>query len=132
MNNKEIKRYSDISLDWIAHPFTGDVSPKTNIDAIRQSVRVLMSLNTYDIPFNSNPMVGIEKTLFEDFSPVTQSGLRKRIEWAISTYEKRVDVISIDIVPFDTDDGITITITYKIRALDNIQDTLIQQFQRVR
>lgn len=129
--NSEIVRYSDISCDWVPHPFTGDVTSKINIEAIRQAVRILLMLGPYDIPFSSNQMADIKRTLFENYTVVTQAGLRKRIEWALSYYEKRIVVHSIDIRPLDTNDGLEVTITYRIKAL-NVDDTLTQQFQRVR
>lgn len=129
--NTEIVKYSDLSLDWTPHPLTGDVVPKTNIEAIRQSVRVLMMLGPYDIPFLAGEMADVKRALFETFTVVTQSGLRKRIEWALTTYEKRIVVHDIQVKPYVTDDGFDVTITYKIKAL-NVDDTLTQQFQRVR
>lgn len=129
--NPEIVRYSDVSCDWVPHPFTGDVTPKTNIESIRQSVRNLMLLGPFDIPFTHHQMTDIRRTLFESFTVITQAALRKRIEWALSYYEKRILVHSIIIKPFATDDGIEVTITYKIKAL-NVDDTLTQQFHRVR
>ena len=43
--------YSDLDLDFIAHPTTKDVVKKTGADAIKRSVRNLILTNFYD---NSN------------------------------------------------------------------------------
>ena len=42
--------YSDLDLDFIAHPTTGDVVKKTGVDAIKRSVRNLILTNFYDRP----------------------------------------------------------------------------------
>ena len=123
--------FSDVNLDFIPHPLTGNVSPKTNIEAIRQAIKVLFLLNPYDIPFNDSIFTNMNRYLFENFTHLTAANLVKRIEWAIKTYEKRVKYISAKAVSFDSDDGIEVTVTYQIKAL-NITDTLTQLFQRVR
>jgi len=128
---KEIIKYTDINLDWIPHPLTGNIKQKTNIDAIQQAIKILLSLNIYDIPFQTHIMSNIHSYLFEPITPITISNIRKRIEWVLKTYEKRIKLIDIEIKPFHTDNGIDITITYKIKALDII-DVFNYVFQRVR
>jgi phage baseplate assembly protein W len=128
---QEIVRYSDVALELGPHPLTGDVTPKINIDSIKQSIRVLMSLDAFDIPFNPYVLSDMRQFLFENFTVITKTGMMKRLEWLISTYEKRVELYSVDIQANDADDGIDVTLTYRIKAL-NITDTFNQQFQRVR
>lgn len=128
---KEIIVNTDINLDWIPHPLTGNINPLINIDSIRQSFIVLFYLNQYDIPFNQHKFVDLNRFLFENINHLTASDLVKRIEWAVKTYEKRVNLISIKVDPLDTDDGFDITVTYQIKAL-NITDTFSHVFQRVR
>lgn len=128
---KEIVNYSDINLDFIPHPLTGNISPKINIESIRQAIRVLFLINPFDIPFNQSQFVNLRHYLFEDMNHLTVSNLVKRIEWAVQTYEKRVKFISAKVVPYDSDDGFEVTVTYQIKAL-NISDTFTQQFQRIR
>jgi phage baseplate assembly protein W len=124
-------QYSDLDLSFTPHPLTGNVSPKINIEAIRQSVLNLLRLGPYDIPFQSNQLTNLRQTLFENITVVTKSGLEKRIDWVLKTFEKRIKVVSIDVAPLSTGDGLNITIVYKIRALDQ-EDTLTQLFHRVR
>lgn len=126
-----IKRYTDLSLDFKPHPLTGDIVPKVNIDAIKQSIRVLMSLDNFDIPFTPNIKSDMKRFLFEELNTITRSSLIKRLEWLIKTFEKRVELISINIIPFSSDDGFDITITYRIKAL-NMNDTFNYSFQRIR
>lgn len=128
---KERIQYSDLDLQFTPHPLSGNTAPKINIDAIRQSVRILLSLGPYDIPFQSNHLTNMRQTLFEPITVVTKSGLEKRIDWVLKTFEKRIEVISINVNPLVTDDGLDVTIIYKIRAL-NQEDTLTQLFHRVR
>lgn len=128
---KEITNYSDINLDFIPHPLTGNINPKTNIDSIRQAVKILFLLNPFDVPFNQSNFINLRHYLFENMNHLTASNLVKRIEWAIKTFEKRVKFISAKVVPYDSDDGFEVTVTYQIKAI-NITDTFTQQFQRIR
>lgn len=128
---KEVINFSDINLDFIPHPLTGNINPKTNIDSIRQAVKILFLLNPFDVPFNQSNFINLRHYLFENMNHLTASNLVKRIEWAIKTFEKRVKFISAKVVPYDSDDGFEVTVTYQIKAI-NITDTFTQQFQRIR
>ena len=57
--------YSDLDLDFIAHPTTGDVVKKTGVDAIKRSVRNLILTNFYDRPFRSYIGSNAQKILFD-------------------------------------------------------------------
>lgn len=128
---KEIINYSDVNLDFIPHPLTGNLNPKINVDSIRQAIKVLFLLNPFDVPFNQSSFVNLRHYLFENINHLTISNMVKRIEWSIKTFEKRVKFISAKVVPYDSDDGFEVTVTYQIKAL-NITDTFTQQFQRIR
>jgi hypothetical protein len=127
----EIINYSDINLDFIPHPLTGNISPKTNIESIRQAIKVLFLLNPFDVPFSQSSYVNVRNYLFDNMNHLTVANLVKRIEWSIQTFEKRVKFISAQVVPYDSDDGFEATVTYQIKAL-NITDIFTQQFQRIR
>lgn len=126
-----IKKYTDLSLDFKPHPLTGDITQKVNIDAIKQSMRVLISLENFDIPFTPDIKSDMRRFLFENMNAVTKPSLIKRLEWLIKSYEKRVDLVDIIIIPYESDDGFDITITYKIKAL-GVNDTFNYSFQRIR
>lgn len=128
---KEIISFSDLNLNFTPHPLTGNLNPKTNIESIRQAIKVLFLLNPYDVPFNQSLFTDMNRHLFENINHLTAANMVKRIEWAIKTFEKRVKFISAKVTPFESDDGLEVTVTYQIKAL-NITDTLIQPFQRVR
>jgi phage baseplate assembly protein W len=118
-------------MEWVPHPLTGNINPKNNIESIRQSVKNLFLLEPYDIPFIPHTFTNLRHYLFENITNITSANLTKRIEWTLSTYEKRIKLHDVKVVPFNSDDGIEITITYLIKAI-NIVDTFVQSFQRVR
>ena len=127
----EINLYSDIDLRWYPHPLTGNVVPKYNIDAIKQSISNLFLIDAYDIPFDANAYCNLKKYLFEPITIISALNLEVRVEWMIKRFETRVLLRKTKVIPLDTEDGFDITLTYKIKAF-NIEDTTTYYFQRVR
>lgn len=82
--------YSDLDLDFIAHPTTGDVVKKTGVDAIKRSVRNLILTNFYDRPFRSYIGSNAQKLLFDNINMFTATFLRDAIEEVITNFEPRV------------------------------------------
>jgi phage baseplate assembly protein W len=118
--------YSDLDLDFIAHPVTGDVLIKTGEDAIKRSVRNLILTNFYDRPFRHYIGSNAQKLLFENANPITANLLKDAILEVIANYEPRVEVTELD-VTFDYDNnGYNATIRYII--LNRSQPAIINLF----
>ena len=98
------KDYSDLDLDFMPHPTTGDVMKKTGVDAIKRSVRNLILTNFYDRPFRSYIGSGALKLLYENMNPITANFLNNAIREVVENYEPRVRVDNI-IVKFDYDNN---------------------------
>jgi phage baseplate assembly protein W len=98
------KDYSDLDLDFMPHPTTGDVMKKTGVDAIKRSVRNLILTNFYDRPFRSYIGSGALKLLYENANPITANFLNNAIREVVENYEPRVRVDNI-IVKFDYDNN---------------------------
>jgi len=91
------REYKDLDLNFRPHPVSGDVNILKGIDAVRRSVRNLILHNLYERPFNSDFGSGVKGSLFENLGPVEVYQLRENISSAISRYEKRATLTSIDI-----------------------------------
>ena len=89
--------YSDLDLDFIAHPTTGDVVKKTGNDAIKRSVRNLILTNFYDRPFRSYIGSSAQQLLFEPAGHLTATHLKNAILEVIGNFEPRVSVTELDI-----------------------------------
>jgi phage baseplate assembly protein W len=106
--------YSDLDLDFIAHPTTGDVLVKTGNDAIKRSVRNLILTNYYEKPFRPGIGSNALKLLFDNATPLTANFLRDAIFQVIQNYEPRVELIEVK-VRFDYDNnGYDVRLTYVI------------------
>lgn len=106
--------YSDLDLDFIPHPVTGDVVKKTGSDAIKRSVRNLILTNYYERPFRSYIGSNVQKLLFENMNPLTETFLKDAIHEVITLYEPRVNIVEI-VISVDLDsNGFNVRLTYVI------------------
>jgi phage baseplate assembly protein W len=96
--------YSDLDLDFMAHPTTKDVMKKTGVDAIKRSVRNLILTNFYDRPFQSYIGSNALKLLFENATPITANFLSNAIRETIANFEPRVRLDNLE-VNFDIDNN---------------------------
>lgn len=111
--------YSDLDLDFIAHPTTKDVVKKKGFDAIKRSVRNLVLTNFYDRPFRPGIGSNAQKILFDNINPFTATFLRDAIEEVIINFEPRVKLredenngIVVNINP--DNNGYDVTISFSI------------------
>lgn len=106
--------FSDLDLDFIAHPTTGDIVKKTGVEALKRSVRNLILTNFYDRPFRSYIGSNAQKLLFENANPLTSNFLKDAINEVLTNYEPRIAVREIR-VNFDIDNnGYNATIAFSI------------------
>jgi len=117
----ENKIFSDLDLTFIPHPHSGDLTPKVNQEAIKRAIRHAFKLNPFDIPFNPTVKSSIKGYLFENNTPLVRASLEGDLRWLMTKIEPRVEVQDIEIkVPAGKPDGFDITITYKIKSLNQI------------
>jgi phage baseplate assembly protein W len=89
--------YSDLDLDFIAHPTTKDVVVKTGADAIKRSVRNLILTNFYEKPFRPGIGSSAVKLLFDNMSPLVSNFLENAIAEVIQNYEPRVQLVNVTV-----------------------------------
>jgi phage baseplate assembly protein W len=99
--------YSDLDLDFIAHPTTKDVTIKTGADAIKRSVRNLILTNFYEKPFRPGIGSNAVKLLFDNMSPLVSNFLENAIYEVIQNYEPRVEIIKVTVQPDYDNNGYT-------------------------
>jgi phage baseplate assembly protein W len=125
------KDFSDLDLDFLAHPTTGDIVRKTGEDAIKRSVRNLILTNYYDRPFRSQIGSNVQKILFDNISPLTQNFLKDAIHEVITLYEPRVKILEINVGVSADNNGFDVTLSYQI--VNKVEPTVINLFlERIR
>lgn len=112
-----LDRFKDLDLNFTAHPMTGDITSLTGEAAIKRSVKNLVLLNFYEVPFN--PQIGsdVSRQLFEPFTPVTESNIEDAIFEVLDKFEPRVRVLNV--VAKGDPDRNNIDITLEFRIVNN-------------
>lgn len=119
------KRFIDLDLGLAKHPISGDITKKVNENAILTSVRNLVLTKMYDRPFHPEISSQVNDLLFEPLTIDTAEVLKRAINYVITNFEPRVEVLLIDVK--DTPDNSEILVTIVARLIGAI-DTIKTQF----
>ena len=65
------RTFSDIDLNFIPHPVTGDIVKKYDESAIKAAIRNLVLTSNYERPFHSEIGSQLRNLLFVPMSPIT-------------------------------------------------------------
>jgi phage baseplate assembly protein W len=123
--------FADIPLDFIAHPNTKDIRPITDINAIRQAVKILVLSNFSDRPFHPELSGNVTRYLFENADQFTAMAIKDEILNVIRKYEPRVSSPKVQ-VDLDMDrNALLVTIIFQIRN-SNINTEVSFYLDRIR
>ena len=128
---KENILYRDLDLTLTAHPLTGDITPRVNVEAIKRALRHLMAWEKWDVPFSSRHHNHLQDVLFEIPSNPTRASIQTKVEWLIKTFEPRVELQKVDVEITADETGYEVTMYYTIKSL-LIDDRVSFYIQRVR
>ena len=111
----------DLDLTFNMHPTTGDVTTRTDTDAIRRAVRNIVETNKYERPFKPNFGGSIRDLLFELDTTFKVNLLKARLKEMIEIFEPRVEGVFIQLSKLDNTLNVTIFYNIKngIRNQDN-------------
>lgn len=87
--------YSDFNHTFRAHPNTGQIQRKNNIDAVKLALRNLLLTNKYERLRNPQFGSNLNRYLFEPIEPRIEQEIKQHIEYTIDNYEPRVEVIDV-------------------------------------
>jgi phage baseplate assembly protein W len=108
------RRWTDLDLDFIAHPVTKDIIFKTDVEAVKRSIRNLILTNRYERPVQPDIDGGVTRHLFQLSTPHTKHDVKTAIETCIANFEPRATVLSV-FVGGDLDrNGFEVTIEFRV------------------
>lgn len=105
--------YADLDLFMTLHPVTKDITLKTDAEAVKRSVRNIVSTNFYERPFKPNFGSSLRNKLFELNDSRGRNILIRRIEESISTLEPRIQNLEVSVAEAD-ENAVNLLITYTI------------------
>jgi len=106
--------YKDISLSFERNLATQDIIQKTDIEAVKQSVRNLILTNHYERPFHPEIGSSVRNILFEPINPITASVLTRLIGEVIANFEPRARLVGVDARPNFYDNAYEVTISFYV------------------
>jgi phage baseplate assembly protein W len=107
--------FADLPLDFIPHPNTKDIRPITDIQAIRQAVKILVLSNFYDRPFHPELGANVTRYLFENADQFTAIGIRDEVLRIIERREPRVTNPKVEVQLDQEYNRLLVTIVFQIR-----------------
>jgi phage baseplate assembly protein W len=123
--------FADLPLDFIAHPNTKDVRPITDVQAIRQAVKILVLSNFSDRPFHPELGCNVTFYLFENADQFTALAIKGEILRVIREHEPRVTNPMVEIQLDQEYNRLLATILFQIRN-SNINTEVSFYLDRIR
>ncbi len=111
---RNTRTFTDLDLNFIANPVTGDVSRKYDEEAIKQSIKNLVGLNHFEKPFHPEIGSQVSALLFEPFSPMLQAMLQRAITNTITNFEPRVDLTGVKVALNPDNHTVYVSVQFRI------------------
>ena len=108
------RRWSDLDLDFKSHPVTNDIVVKTDVEAVKRSIRNLILSNKYERPFQPDIDGGVTRHLFQLSTPQTKYDVKTAISNAINNFEPRAELIDIKVGGDLDKNGFDVSITFSV------------------
>ena len=115
MSNQRVSRsFRDISLSFVPHPVTRDLTILRNENAIVRSVRNLIETIFKERFFNPNLGSNVRSSLFEFVDYGTAANIQSEIVIAIENYEPRVNNLKVEVDPRPDENSFEVNIFFDI------------------
>ena len=108
------RRWTDLDLDFTAHPVTKDIVLKKDVEAVKRSIRNLILTNKYDRPFQPDIDGGVTGHLFELATPHTIHNIESAIKNCIYNYEPRAEVLDVFVSGAADNNGFQVSINFRV------------------
>jgi len=108
------REWSDLDLDFTKHPVTKDIVRKTNVEAVKRSVRNLILTNRYERPFHPEIDGGVTRHLFSLSTPETKHDIKLAVENCLTNFEPRVVVDDVRVTGDLDANGFNVSIYFTV------------------
>ena len=125
VNNAKVvatkNNYRDLDLLFKAHPITGDVTTRSDVEAVKRSVKNIILTNNYERPFKPGFGGSIRDLLFELNTARKIRKVEKRIVDMLETFEPRISNIQVRVGDTDTN-PVNMQVFYTIKNTERKQE----------
>ena len=107
-------RYSDLDLDFAKNPLSLDVNVKTDVDAVKRSIKNLIIPGRYERLFQPDLSAGVSGLLFEQLTPGTKNTSETRIRQTIQKNEPRANLRNVQVLEDFDNNELKVTIDFTV------------------
>ena len=107
-------RYSDLDLDFARNPLSLDVNVKTDVDAVKRSIKNLIIPGRYERLFQPDLSAGVSGLLFEQLTPGTKNTIETRIRQTIQKNEPRANLRNVQVLEDFDNNELKVTIDFTV------------------
>ena len=111
--------FKDINITFKKHPVTNDLVVSRDASAIKQAIVNLLLTNKGERVMQPDYGSDIRSFLFEPLDFGTAVQIKNSINYCLGTFEPRIAVQQIEVLPNYEDNGFSVELTYSIRGSDN-------------
>lgn len=123
--------YSDLDLNLNLHPVKMDISPVTDIRAVRNSVKNLVLTNFGERPFQPKLGSNVTALLFEQADQFTAIMMKKEIYRLLEDHEPRINATRVEILDDADANAYRVSIEFNVIKI-NAQAEVEFALQRLR
>lgn len=135
--NTEAKRraekvlYSDFFKNFSVHPEKHDLARHVNEYAVNEALKNLLLTGKGERFFSPGFGTDVNRLLFEPMSPILMDMLNSVIRDAVTTFERRVLIDSVQIDASPDENSVTVTIIYSLATLQKriVFSTVIERIR---
>jgi phage baseplate assembly protein W len=114
---KTARIYKDLDLSFTPLPGSGDAAKKYDVNAVKQSLRILLLTANGERPFNYLLGSPIYRMLFEPMDMITANMLETQITILITNQEPRVRLNKVEVIPNEDLNRYDITLYFYVVGL---------------
>jgi len=111
---RNTRLFSDLDLNFTAHPVTKDIVKRYDENAIKTAVKNLVLTQNYERPFHSEIGSPIKALMFELDTPILIATLKRVIEDLINNFEPRVTLTNVNVQSSPDNNSMYVTIEFTI------------------
>ena len=130
-SNRSSKIFKDLNLDFQQNSATKDIQRVEDVEAVKRSVRNLISLNHYEKPFHPEIGSNLRGMLFENITPQISHYIGKQIEMLIKNYEPRCRLVDVSNRPNLDKNGYSVSISFYVVNTPNpvVVETFLERLR---
>ena len=113
-SKRSARIFKDLNLDFQQNTATKDIQRVEDVEAVKRSVRNLISLNHYEKPFHPEIGSNLRGMLFENITPQISHYIGKQIEFLIKNYEPRCRLVEVANRPNIDRNGYSVSISFYV------------------